>query len=297
MKRIKNKLLALTFVTLPVIGNTQVGNLDFEIWDHPVTDQMFSNLPTDWLMLSPGNTEPSVLNVFYFPPATDAQNGDYALTVSVWYNYTKDVAIQIKPYTSRPIALKGFYTYTENTIWGQSGEISDLAQVGVYLTKWNTTTQHRDTIGTGVLNLEAAAEYTPFTNPITYSDASTLPDSIRMIVDPSMLRRKGAEGSLISQLGASSFFTVDNFELITEQTTGLEEWSSRYEVYPNPATDLLQIKGFEGLIELFDVNGRHLQTEELDFQESFPMSHLQTGVYMLRLNDGKQIGQLRIVKT
>ncbi|MNE20018.1 hypothetical protein D3C87_21150 [compost metagenome] len=296
MKTIKNKLLVLTLATLPVAGYTQVNNLDFETWDHPVIDQVFSNLPTGWLMLSPGNAEPSVLDVFYLPPATDAQNGTYALTVSVWYNYTKDVAIQTAAYSSRPTALKGFYKYTQNSIWAQSGEISDLAQVGVYLTKWNSAAHHRDTIGTGILDLGAAVEYTSFTNAITYTDASTLPDSIRIIADPSLLRRKNSDGTLISQDGTSSFFTIDNLSFTHEQTAGLQEWSSLYKIYPNPAADLLHIEGFEGSIELFDVNGRHLQTEELGFQEPFPMNHLQTGVYMLRLNDGKQIGQLRIVK-
>lgn len=290
----KNTWLALVLMVLPLVGKAQVSNLDFEIWDHPVTEAQFSNLPTAWLMLAPGNTEPSSLDIFYAPPTTDAQNGDYALTVCNWYNYMKDVAIQIGAYNTRLSVVRGFYKYTENSLLGNTDNVIDTAQVAVYMTRWNSATSKRDTVGTGIANLSAATNYTPFTSTITYLNATVLPDSVRILIDPSMLRR-GTE-SFIVQNGFGSFLTIDNLSLADEQTAGLEEQEPAFRLYPNPVADLLYIDGFSGMVEVFDVNGRQVQTTSLQTNEVFVAEHLQTGIYMLQLSDGKHLTRTRIVK-
>ena len=72
------------------------------------------------------------------------------------------------PYTSRLSALKGYYIYEENEVEDQVDTVPDIAQVSVFMTKWNASTMYRDTVGTGVLDLNAVSEYTLFTNTVTY---------------------------------------------------------------------------------------------------------------------------------
>jgi hypothetical protein len=292
----KTKMILLVLAALPLAGNAQVSNLSFEIWDNPITEQNLSNRPTGWYRQHPGNTEPTASDVFYAHPTTTAQSGNYALTVAAWYNYTKDLAVQAVPYTTRPSSLKGFYKYTGNILTGPMGElVDDIAQVRIFLTKWNTVTLHRDTIGWGYTDLNAAANYTEFTNQISYSDEFTAPDSIRIILDPSLIRRTIAGMNLVTE-ASGSFFTVDNLTLIDENVASLDEFSKSFKVYPNPVTDLVFIENFNGHATIYDMNGKLVNDQQLENQESLSFNKLVAGTYLLQLNDGNYIQNLRIVK-
>lgn len=298
MKTIKNKLFLLALAAMPLIGNTQVMNLDFESWINPVdSGTIFDNRPDNWFLLTPGLTEPSDFGLFYHSPVTDAQSGNYALKLSTWYYYTKDRAILSQPYNSRLGALKGFYKYEENVIDTHVDTIADIAQVSVFMTKWNSSTVHRDTVGTGILDLNGAVNYTLFTNPITYINSTIVPDSIHILLDPSLVRRY-PEGSLFITMddGIGSFLTIDNLSLIDEGVMGVNEFLQSVNVYPNPATDLLVIENFRGRAALFDLNGKLIQDQELESNETLSLNRLDTGIYLLQLNNGNHIQNVRIVK-
>lgn len=296
MKTMKNKILVLALAAMPFAGNTQITNLDFETWENPVTNDIFDNRPVDWFLLGPGLTEPTDFG-FYHPPTTDAQNGTYALKLSTWYYYTKDMAILSSPYTSRLSALKGFYKYEENILDAQTDTVLDVAQISVFMTKWNISTQHRDTVGTGVLDLNAAAGYTLFMNNIVYTNQTVVPDSIHILIDPSLVRRD-PDGSNYMSLddGIGSFLTVDNLSLIDENVAGVNEFSKSWNVYPNPAEDLLFIENFNGHATLHDLNGKLVREQELENKGAFPLDKLDAGIYMLQLNNKNTIQNVRIVK-
>ena len=72
-------------------------------------------------------------------------------------------------------------------------------------------------------------------------------------------------------------------------------------VYPNPATDILQVNGFNntdhGLISILDVSGRVVMQK--CFENGFTtlnVSKLQSGAYILQLNDGNSIQTARFLK-
>ena len=298
MKTIKNKLLLLALAVIPLTGNTQVTNLDFETWINPIESGIpFNNRPDNWFLLTPGLTEPSDFGLFYHSPVTDAQNGTYALKLSTWYYYTKDRAILSQPYTSRLGALKGFYKYEENIIDAQTDTIADIAQISVFMTKWNSSTSHRDTIGMGILDLNGAANYTLFTNPITYINSTIVPDSIHILLDPSLVRRDpNGQNYITMDDGIGSFLTVDNLSLIDEDVMGLNEFSQSVNVYPNPATDLLVIENFQGRVALFDLNGKLIHDQDLESNEIVLLDQLNAGVYILQLTNSNHIQNVRIVK-
>ena len=127
-------------------SQAQLINPDFEIWD---TD---SNSMTTY-----ANSWFPDINNHYCYQASPAQNGNYALGVSVWYYYVKTNAIQKAATTTRPSALEGYYNYTDNVVMSMAGDtISDTAMVHVLLTKFNNTTQQADTIGYGKIDLFAS---------------------------------------------------------------------------------------------------------------------------------------------
>lgn len=297
MKTIKNKILVLALVTMPFAGSTQEMNLDFENWENPVTEDAFDNRPLGWMVQNTPLVEPSDFGMLYHPPVTDAQSGSYALKLSTWYYYTKDMALLRLPYNSRLSELKGYYIYEENEVEDQVDTVPDVAQVSVFMTKWNTSTMHRDTVGTGVLDLNAVSEYTLFTNTVTYINPTVVPDSIHILLDPSLVRRDPAGPNYMSMDdGVSSFLTVDNLSLTDEHVAGLDEFSRSVQIYPNPASDFVFVEGFNGHAVLHDLNGKLVREQELENKEPFSLDKLDAGIYMLQLHQNSTIQNVRIVK-
>ena len=298
MKTMKLKLLLFVLALLPLRGNTQVANLDFETWINPIDSGTNSNnRPDNWFFLTPGLTEPSVFSMFYHSPATDAQNGNYAFKLSTWYYYAKDLAVLSQPYTSRVSTLKGFYKYVENSIDSLTNTITDVAQISVFMTKWNPVTMHRDTVGTGILDLNAAASYTSFTTHVTYINQTILPDSIHILLDPSLVRRgPNSNDYIATDDGIASFLTVDNLSLTDEAVAGMIEASDRFRVYPNPVTDFITIEHFTGQVKLSDLNGKFIHEQNLESNPVLSLDQLDAGVYLLQLNAGDFIQNVRIIK-
>ncbi|HEY0262020.1 MAG TPA: T9SS type A sorting domain-containing protein [Chitinophagales bacterium] len=59
-------------------------------------------------------------------------------------------------------------------------------------------------------------------------------------------------------------------------------------IYPNPATDRVFIQSDENLnVSVFDINGRLVQTAEVNSNASLNTSALQSGLYLLRFSDSK----------
>ncbi|MDF3026073.1 MAG: Secretion system C-terminal sorting domain [Fluviicola sp.] len=297
MKTMKNKILVLALAAMPFAGNSQEMNLNFENWENPITEEMFDNRPVGWMVQNTPSVEPNDFGMLYHSPVTDAQNGSYALKLSTWYYYTKDMALLTQPYTSRLSSLKGYYIYEENEVEDQVDTIIDIAQVSVFMTKWNANTMHRDTVGMGVLDLNAVADYTLFTNNITYINSTVVPDSIRILIDPSLVRRDPAGPNYMSMDdGKSSFFTVDNLFLTDEGVAGVNEFSQTLDVFPNPATDMVFVENFNGYATLSDLNGKLIREQELENSEAFSLDKLDAGIYMLQLRNNTTIQNVRIVK-
>lgn len=57
-------------------------------------------------------------------------------------------------------------------------------------------------------------------------------------------------------------------------------------IYPNPTTHSLNLSNIQGLIQLMDVYGKVVLEEELNMpQNTLDLSHLSTGVYLLKTNE------------
>jgi len=83
-----------------------------------------------------------------------------------------------------------------------------------------------------------------------------------------------------------------------------EQQIPTFTLYPNPATDVVHINieldnvAHNGMIEVYDMNGKYLYVQEITANEmTVPVHRLPEGMYLLklRLNDGTQAVQ-RFVK-
>lgn len=288
------KFLQLTLLTaLPFLANAQLQNSSFENWQNPITD--IPNKPVGWIRT---NGDP-MSEEFDFPfqnlPITTSQHGDYALRLSVWYGFDKDMAVQTAPISSRPEALTGYYTYTDDLIFSNAlGYVNDEAEVAVYLTKWNAALSQNDTIGTGRILLGAVNNYTVFHRPVTYT-SNAVPDKARVVLNPSAnVRVPGGGQFMAADLNISSILTIDNLTFV-ETMSNEDHEKNTIKTYPNPTRDIISIFGFEGHAELFDTTGKKVLSQHYS-DSPINISSLQQGIYLLRLDDGRKVTASKIIK-
>lgn len=290
----KRRLVTLVLTAVAWDGNAQLQNLDFETWDNPIVEEHGMNRPTGWWWGSGVLTEPQ--RNFIYPPETPAQSNNYALKLSVWYTYVKDIAIQSAYINTRPESLTGYYKYTDNVLTDGLEFVTDTAQVSVYLTKWDLFLGQADTIGSGVINLNAAADYTQFVVPINYY-SDEMPDTVKVILDPSMVKRYEDSPYFAPDMGYSSYFTVDNLVLNEASLATDDLQANTIKIFPNPVKDAVNITGFSGEVSVFDVSGKKMATGNNRLPGiMLPLAHLSSGIYYLQLNDGAKTEWRKIVK-
>ncbi len=293
----KKIYLFLIFIIIPFLGKSQLVNPDFEEWIDFHPDDVSNFIPNGWSCFHYWGSNPIASNFFINPPVLESHNGDYALMLSVWYFYTKDMAVQNAPIDYRPTALTGFYKYENNLIFlvGTAEEIIDTAQISVYLWKWNATTSRNDTIGSGILNIhEEISDYEAFTVNIDYY-SDEIPDSITVVLDPSMVNRY-LDQNYISENNFSSFLTIDNLSLQSSTNNNEVSQQSLYQIYPNPATDMLQIPDFSGEVNIYDLSGRKILNDKLELHQPLSLNKIPEGIHILLLNNGSSTQQTKIVK-
>ncbi len=289
----KNTHFILFFIALFNYGNAQLQNGDFEQWDEPTMEILHN--PTAWVSHSGIMATPYM--GFIHPRQTDAQNNDYALKLSVYYNYAKNAAIQTAAIDYKPAHLKGFYKYENNAISGPDGMISDTAMVVVHLTKFNISTGQRDTIGSGSVSLNQSDNYTAFDVNIAYTN-NDVPDSIHVYLDPSLANRYQGRYYVNPNEPESSFFTVDNLSLEGEAVLSTDDVNkdSSILIYPNPATDRLYIQGFEGTAAVYDIAGKQVLSQKIMNANAMDIAALSTGTYQVHLMEGENKQVVKFIK-
>ncbi len=297
MKKMQT-LLVTIFVTLllPLAITAQLKNIDFEEWiDYEPGDiGHFQPLGWDCVHRNLGTELESGSDWFILPPDSIAQNGDYAIQVSVWYNYTKDMAVQKAPIDYRPDALTGFFKYRHNFL-SPFEDIIDTAQISVYLWKRNPGSSVSDTIGRGILNIgDETLEFAQFQVNIEYF-SDEMPDSVSVVLDPSLINRY-QHSQYISNYSFTSFLSVDNISLESRSNSFERVEAISYEVYPNPATDQIHIPDFTGEVSIHDLSGRKVLIDKLDLHQPLSLNAIPGGIYILSLNNGTSTQQTKIIK-
>ncbi len=177
-------------------------------------------------------------------------------------------------FSSRPTALTGQWQYGIQPL--------DTGAVIVYLTKWNTTTQHSDSVGGGAAQLLGSLSgWHPMDIPITYISAST-PDTAYVIVASSL--NAPVEGSFIKvdALG----FGVSTGVAQLDQVPNLRIW-------PSPAMDVVNVAAEDPIadVDILDLTGRSMFHKALGgSQATLDVADLPTGRYLMQVHmvDGRR---------
>lgn len=97
-------------------------------------------------------------------------------------------------------------------------------------------------------------------------------------------------------------FTVKTDTVLTAQfsqsiTTGIQQKNiENLQLYPNPATDWVIVKGFQNkILTIYDISGTEVSVQDI-VNEKIDISGLPVGMYMLRLEDQEKIVTGKLIK-
>ncbi len=272
-----------------LIGSTNaqstLPNLGFETWTSSP-----ENLSTPWATLNGLSTVFAPLTT---TKTTDAHSGSFAakLETKLYSGLllsglaaTGNFSLSIidpssslktgKPFDGRPDSLAGWTKYTSVA--------SDSAIVVLMLSKWNSVTNNRDTIGTAVYTLyNTTSNYARFSQAVDYVSVLT-PDSIVIISTSS------AGGGLDPAVGSvGSTLYIDDFQLIYN-TSSLFDVEENYTYYQLENT-LFFNQLLDGIVSIYSATGAYIRQLEVTAASSITLADLPPAVYFIRINNSTAI--------
>lgn len=182
-----------------------------------------------------------------------------------------------QPYTDRPETFKTWFKYAPIS--------GDSCDVYAFVSKWNTTTNKRDTLGTAWYRSDAVvADWTELELDFVYTSTET-PDSLAIVYASS------AGGSdFLGSIG-SELFADGAAILLTNGILQPMMPEIMVNSYPNPAKDLIrfELSEFSRTTELrvLDVVGNQIEQINVFNQNSLDVSSYAQGMYYFQvLNEG-----------
>jgi hypothetical protein len=198
------------------------------------------------------------------------------------------------PYTMRPSSLNGYCKYLpqqSTTLYNGNPVGIDVSNIQVIFTKWNVTTNQRDTIGQGQLH-PANSTYAAFSVPITFTTSAT-PDTAQIVLASSN-GIETAEGSKLYVDGL--FFNGTTFNC----TVGIEAFSfDKFDLKqntPNPFNGSTTIQfncttNEKVNFDVFDMLGREMYSDKINAESGVNIitytSKLESGTYFYSISNGK----------
>lgn len=159
-------------------------------------------------------------------------------------------------FTDTPSNYKGYFDYKSVN--------GDSCRIECHMTKWNTSTNKRDTVGTGEFwTDQTTSGFQPFDVEIVYNSPSPQVDTVILVMLSSYggVEFRGVEGSTL--IIDSTFFAYDPITVSNEELNTLEAnigiYSNNSSVYLNAEKSLQNLK-----LEIFDINGRLLFSKHFD---------------------------------
>lgn len=100
--------------------------------------------------------------------------------------------------------------------------------------------------------------------------------------------------------GIPTTTTVKNIPIrVQGASLGQEEFTDTFSMYPNPASDKLNVRlnnGKQAFVELIDLLGNTVYSGEIDAAKAIDIAHLNAGVYLVKVTTGNNVSSIRFVK-
>ncbi|HEX7412505.1 MAG TPA: T9SS type A sorting domain-containing protein [Bacteroidia bacterium] len=282
------KLLSVTLVAAALVSNAQqLTNNGFETWA--------SSIPSSWGTMDGALAADGLSGGTSVTKSSTPHSGSFAVTLTTkGIPIVGTVAPGIIEYGSMSVNIgtqaatfKGLpYTSSPSsaTYWIFGTVASgDSSGMQIILTKWNTVTNKRDTIGLGYDRVPTSgitSSYTMRTVNITYTTSPPAPDTIQCLVISSILKTPVVGNTI----------TVDDINLVF--TTGIEPVHASQAAilaYPNPAVNQITLSSPNEkakYAKVYDLTGRLISTHELINKTAIlDINAFENGMYLYNITD------------
>lgn len=268
-------------------AQNQIPDGDFEGWT-PDQLNLYEEPQSEWwATLNPLRNLGGPVSV---SKSTDAHSGNYsAHMVSGTYGTlfvpgillsgsfdilnAPDFFTRGQAYTARPTTFRGWYKFNPAN--------GDSAAVAVQLTRWNSSTEQRDTVGeVGLIIRGSISNWTEFVLPIFYYSNET-PDTLVVVATSS------ADGANFNgQVGSELW--IDDFDLDV-QTSALEaETDLSVNFAQSEEAWIFQLFEPGTEIRIWDAQGRQVYRSDLPIGTTHcPTGNWPAGIYSVLIQDRK----------
>jgi len=281
MKRIF--LTLLTFICLnSSTTKAQDYNFGFETWENHGTYEE----PQFWGTFNPVQ----FVGIQALKDSVNPYLGNYSLKLSAGaipaaiavlgtINTNSAIIAPGRPYNQRPVKMSCYYkTILIN---------NDSSAIATFLTKYNTTTNQRDTIASaGKLFYSNVDTWTYLEIPFTYLSTET-PDTMGIILSAT------ANPDGFGNEGCELYIDEIEFEIpasIDDNTSKISEFN----IFPNPAKDELTVtytgSPEKSFIRIFDLQGKELFSSVFSTtQKTISLKGIASGAFSIRIENEKEI--------
>lgn len=277
----KNITLTISSLLLAFTAFAQIPNPSFEIWDEDYCgNTQPDSIPEDW------ETPCSDFLAYTsgFSPTEDAYSGNFASQLnpaligdfSIWYAPT----IMHTSFTVDfiPVLFSGYYKF--------ESQRGDSALVEIYFKEYNTNTTEFDTIATMRKILHPVNQYTLFEVSVPEIAFQSPPDSVIIYISSAYIDIKhpyDTDGQ------TDGILHVDNLDIVAP--VGIDEKDeNQVQVYPVPASDVLNIKGLDqdwNNYQLTDALGRLVAGGKLS-NSQIQVDAIPPGNYTITFSNGEE---------
>ncbi len=304
MKKIIITVIAA--LAMSATANAQIPNAGFENW----TTVGSYEIPNSWGTL---NNTTATYSVYTATKATPGSPGASYLKLTSKTTGTfvsKGIAVSGKldtvtmlpksgvAYTQRPATFTGKW---QHMIFGSS-----QGSVKVITTRWNTTTNMRDTVAHAEQTLAGMAmSWANFSMNLNYMDSLNYPDSCMIVLQASGATPTNNDYLWVDNLAFTGTVAVSTN---TVSTVGVKEVSStslNLSLFPNPVNDVLQIKlsltqPQPITFEMIDVTGKVLYVRTKDafegeLNEKIDVRNFPKGTYLIKITGKNSFETKKIV--
>jgi len=285
----KTLLLIYCFTLLTFITKAQIPNNSFETWvsagnyEVPASWGTMNHTTAAYGIYTVTKATPGMPGSYYMKVTSKTVNGAVVpgIAVSGVLDTITKKPVSGFPFTSRPSAFTGKW---QHMVYGLA-----QGQINVALTKWNTTTETRDTVALAAQTLSGMAmSWGNFSISFSYNSGDA-PDSC--IIE---LRASGATATNLDYIWVDNLAFNGTVAGINEPAGSINSIA----IYPNPAVSEVNLnyelkKSSEVMIELFSINGNLLLSKQVEGAVGnqstiIDISNFQKGSYLAKIstNDG-----------
>ncbi|SKB66275.1 Por secretion system C-terminal sorting domain-containing protein [Soonwooa buanensis] len=208
-------------------------------------------------------------------------NGDPETATAVLGNMTTNTYNAAQSSDAKLYRIGNNSAGTTRKIWKAKGNLSGELQPGTYWVEYQ---------------VHATNDSSIFFPPVTTAG---------ILDKPTYNAKQFASSGWLPLTDAGSGAKIDMPFIITYTATNLgtsetRQYDSRITVYPNPTAESFKINlpeeslNKDTKIELYDASGKLVKT--FDLSKEYNISNLKKGIYMIKINDGKNIKVTKLIK-